>query len=194
MIAAGQAHNDPDEAYKVNLFLDERPAGPDREMALAYVRSASDVNQMEDVAFFSRYGEISRAVGFFAEPLVLWRNASSKSTAGMRRRSARSSTRPSREHTAALREGKLPPSCLLSLILSQRASTVDAAYPERVASVEAPTMAGPEVRMAIDEVSKRVIFERWGEMKGVVAKLLIALAVPFREARESDLAPEKIHT
>ena len=64
----GQADNDPDEKYKVGLFLGERQAGPDREMALAYVRSASDVNQMEDVAFFSRYGEVSCAVAFFAEP------------------------------------------------------------------------------------------------------------------------------
>src|ERR1700730_7467363 len=32
------------------------------------MRSASEVNQMADVAFFSRYGEGSRAVGFYSEP------------------------------------------------------------------------------------------------------------------------------
>ena len=37
-------------------------------MALAYVRSASDIMRMAEVDFFSRYGEASRAVGFFAEP------------------------------------------------------------------------------------------------------------------------------
>jgi len=44
------------------------PAGPDREMVLAYVRSASEVNRMTDIAFFSRYGEAGRAVGFYSEP------------------------------------------------------------------------------------------------------------------------------
>jgi hypothetical protein len=38
-----------------DLLLGEREAGPDREMALAFVRSASKVNQMTDVAFFAHY-------------------------------------------------------------------------------------------------------------------------------------------
>ena len=37
-------------------------------MALAFVRSASIVNQMTDVEFFAHYGETSRIVGFFPEP------------------------------------------------------------------------------------------------------------------------------
>ena len=48
-----------------------------------------------------------------------------------------------------------------------------------------------EIRMSIDEVGKRVVFERWGEIKGVGAELLIALAAPFREAREDELPPER---
>jgi hypothetical protein len=40
VLAAGQENEDPAEAYKVELFTDERPPGPDREMSLAYVRSA----------------------------------------------------------------------------------------------------------------------------------------------------------
>ena len=153
MIAAGQEHNDPDEAYKVNLFLDERPAGPDREMALAYVRSASDINQMEDVAFFSHYGEVSRAVGFFTEPT----STVAERIFDLHRRHAAAVCKVFDEgisrHRAALREGKLPPSCLLSLIVSQRASDVDAAYPEHVPSVKPTIAARPEIRMAIDELA-----------------------------------------
>ena len=37
-------------------------------MALAYVRSASEINQMTDIAFFAHYGETSRIVGFFPNP------------------------------------------------------------------------------------------------------------------------------
>jgi hypothetical protein len=45
--------------------------------------------------------------------------------------------------------------------------------------------------MSVDEVGKRVVFERWGEIKGVGAELLIALAAPFRRARERELVPEE---
>jgi hypothetical protein len=48
-----------------------------------------------------------------------------------------------------------------------------------------------EIRMSIDEAGKRVVFERWGEITGVGAELLIALAAPFREARNGELAPEE---
>ena len=68
ILAAGQEGEDPADAYDVDLLLGEREAGPDREMALAFVRSASIVNQMTDVEFFAHYGETSRIVGFFQEP------------------------------------------------------------------------------------------------------------------------------
>jgi hypothetical protein len=45
--------------------------------------------------------------------------------------------------------------------------------------------------MSVDEVDKCVAFEGWGEIKGVGAELLIALAAPFRQARERELAPEE---
>ena len=67
VLAASQEHEDPAEAYKVDLFTDKRPAGSDREMALGYVRSATMVSQIEDTAFFARYGDASRVVRHFAE-------------------------------------------------------------------------------------------------------------------------------
>ena len=45
--------------------------------------------------------------------------------------------------------------------------------------------------MSIDEVGKRVVLEGWGEIKGVGAELVIALAAPFREARQRELRPEQ---
>jgi hypothetical protein len=65
ILAAGLADEDPEEAYKVELFTGERQSGPDREMALAYIRSASRIKDMDDEAFFARFGEASRAVGYF---------------------------------------------------------------------------------------------------------------------------------
>ncbi|MBA2556481.1 MAG: 7-cyano-7-deazaguanine synthase, partial [Chloroflexi bacterium] len=54
VLAAGQADADPPEAYEVDLFTGSRPRGPDREMALAYVRSASAIDKIDDLAFFVR--------------------------------------------------------------------------------------------------------------------------------------------
>ena len=68
VLAAGQEDEDPADAYKVDLLLDGREPGPDREMALAFVRSASKVSQMTDVEFFAHFGETGRIVSFFQEP------------------------------------------------------------------------------------------------------------------------------
>ena len=45
ILAAGLEQEDPAEAYKVDLFTGERSPGPGRELALAYVRSASDIDR-----------------------------------------------------------------------------------------------------------------------------------------------------
>jgi hypothetical protein len=90
---------------------------------------------------------------------------------------------------ADIRNGSLPSDCLVSLVVGQRGEVRP--YP---APASAPRMAETplqEIRICIDEGGKRVIFERWGEIKGVGAELLIALAVPFREAWKGELAPEK---
>ena len=188
VLAAGQEHEDPAEAYKVDLFTGERPAGTDREMALAYVRSASGVLRMEDVAFFAQYGEASRVVGYFSEP--------ADRVAGrifdLHHRHASAVCRVFDDAIAnlnsALREGSLPTDCLISLVISQRDEM--SAYPAPSAAFEEVVAIGADIRMAIDEHRKRVVFDRWGEIRGVSAELMIALAEPFREAMHDELAPE----
>jgi hypothetical protein len=90
---------------------------------------------------------------------------------------------------ANIRNGSLLPDCLLCLVVGQRSE--DTSYPS---STRTPTLAETplqEIRMSVDEVGKRVVFEEWGEIKGVGAELLIALAALFRQARERELAPEE---
>ena len=189
VLAAGQDHEDPAEAYKVDLFEGERRSGQDREMALAYVRSASEINRMADVAFFARYGEASRAVGYFPE--------AADTVAGRifdlhrRHASAVCSVFDAAvsSHAAAFREGTLPSTCLLSLVAGRRAG--DSAYPVESRAIERLVLAGLDIRMAIDEDHKRVIFDRWGEIKGVSAGLMIALAEPFKQAKRNELSPER---
>ena len=176
----------PLEAYKVDLFTGERPAGPGREMALAYVRSASDITGMTEVDFFSRYGEASRALRFFEEPA----STVARLIHDLHRRHAaavcRVVNRAISENAARLREGTLPPSSLLRLIPAQPEG--ECAYPKSDREIKQPILATPQIRLAIDR--ERVFFDRWGPIRGVGAELLIALAEPFREAMKAELTPE----
>lgn len=190
VLAAGQQEEDPAEAYKVDLFLGERPVGPDREIALAFVRSASRIKEMEDAAFFAAYGETSRIVPYFPE----WVDTVATRALDLHRRHARDICRVFDEAIAAqagaLREGSLPADCLLTLVVGQSGDL--GAYRARAPSVKREQAEPPrkEIRIAIDEQRGRVLFEGWGEIKGVGAELLIALAGPFREAVRKELAPE----
>jgi hypothetical protein len=187
-IAAGQEDEDPAEAYKVDLFCGPRPAGVDREMALAYVRSASKIRQLDDVAFFAQHGEISRVVGYF--------NESANSAAGrildLYRRHAsavcQAFDRAIATHAGALREGSLPADCLLLLVVGRQGAASKYCSPTR--EVGDAAAAGGLIRMAIDEAGDRVVFDRWGSITGVSARLLIVLAEPFRAAAREERAPE----
>jgi hypothetical protein len=92
-------------------------------------------------------------------------------------------------HAADLRQRKLPPTCLLSLVVSQQDG--ESADVERPAAVEQADAIDTEIRMAIDDKSNRVIFVRWGELQGKSAALIIILAGPFRQAMQEERAPEQ---
>jgi hypothetical protein len=95
-----------------------------------------------------------------------------------------------RMNAAKMRDGSLPADCLISLVVGQGAGD----HPDYAPSRAVEPLASPpprEIRMSIDEGSKRVMFERWGEIGGIGAELLIALAAPFREATQKERAPEQ---
>ena len=92
VLAAGVADQDPAEAYRVDLLTGERDAGPDRDLALAYERAATEINWMAGDTFFAHYGEVSRIVAYFAEPAVRWPSVSSVFFDGIQRASATSLT------------------------------------------------------------------------------------------------------
>jgi 7-cyano-7-deazaguanine synthase in queuosine biosynthesis len=188
VLAAGQAHQDPAEAYKCDLFLGQRPAGPDREMALAYVRSASRIKKMDDVAFFTHYGETSRIVGHYPEPVD--RVAERIFNLHHRHASAVCEVFDAMTgaHASALREGSLLADCLLSLVVGQRSDLTT--YPRPAKEPERLTSLGSDIRISITEDQRRVVFEGWGEVRGESAKLLSTLAAPFQEATRDGVTPE----
>src|ERR1700733_13371423 len=52
-------------------------------------------------------------------------------------------------------------------------------------------LAAQEIRISIDEGGKCVVFQRWGELKGAHAKLIIALSELYRDATRNELSPER---
>jgi hypothetical protein len=189
ILAASQQEEDPVDAYEVDLLLGEREAGPDREMALAYVRSASKIKRMTDIEFLANYGETSRIVGFFGEPA----NTVTQRIFHLHRRHADAVCNvfdnAIATNAAEIREGSLPASCLLSLIVARGGEALN--YVPLSAAPASPNLPAPEIRLSIDAGSKRVSFARWGDLKGADAKLIIALAAPFRKASQDELAPER---
>ena len=189
VLAADQGDADPADAYKVDLFEGGRPAGPDRELALAYVRSAAKIERMSDVAFFGQYGETSRIVGYFPER--------ADTVAGrifdMHQRHATAVGRvlgqAIRDHAEALRHGDLPEDSLIPLVVGRDACSTYAFGRDQPSE---PASAGQGwILLAIDEQAGRVVFNGLGELRGVNVGLIAALAEPFRDAMHEELAPER---
>jgi 7-cyano-7-deazaguanine synthase in queuosine biosynthesis len=116
VLAADLEAEDPQEAYKIDLLTGERVEGEPRMMISAYVETASQLTRMTPVDFFSRYGEASRVVRQL--------EGSPDSTAlmlfGLHRKQARQVTQvidaAIAKHASAIRERKLPATCLLRLV------------------------------------------------------------------------------
>jgi hypothetical protein len=138
---------------------------------------------MADVAFFSRYGEVSRSVGFYSEPA----RTVAEHIFDLHRRHAaavcRVFDRAIGSCAAELREGSLPSSCLLSLVVGQHGEDPVTGYPDRSQAADRTIMTRPEIRMAVDEKRKRVI-------NGSLAKLKLEhQAVKDELARLKHLPP-----
>ena len=189
MIATGLEEADPAEAYKVSLFEGERRKGPDREMALSYVRLATHIQQMPDVAFFNRFGEANRIVDCFDDPA----NIIGERIYQLYQRHAKgvcaAIDEALKRNVAALREQALSPHCLLSLVARNSPRNAEDHRLPRLTRF-ADAFRDTRVAIAIDEANRRVIIDRWGTIKGRSADILIALAIPFRKAVAGELPPE----
>src|SRR5262249_54874174 len=66
ILAADAVEHDPVEMYKVELLADARIKSMDQTMAESYVRTALELRDMSDLAFFGRFGgETARVLTCF---------------------------------------------------------------------------------------------------------------------------------
>jgi hypothetical protein len=121
---------------------------------------------MTDVAFFSRYGEASRAIGFYSEPT----GTVAERIFDLHRRHAAAVCGvfdgAISSYAAELREGKLPSSCLLSPVVGQQEGDAATGYPERSRTADHTITIRREIRVAIDVNRRRVIIQSMGRDQG----------------------------
>jgi hypothetical protein len=127
VLAAGQEANDPGEAYKVDLLVGEREKGKakksdPRTMIAAYLETANEIEKMDVLQFFSRFGEASRVLRHIFGNA----DATAMQVFDLHRRHAKQVTgvidQAFAKHGAAIRKRELPASCLLRLVYDSGSS------------------------------------------------------------------------
>jgi hypothetical protein len=116
VLAAGQEAADPARGYRLDLLTGERAEGHPRTMLAVYVETASRIAQMAPLQFFTRYGEVSRALRHIeGNP-----DGTAQKVFDLYQRHARQVSKVVDEalarYAAQIRRRELPASCLVRLV------------------------------------------------------------------------------
>ena len=120
VVAAGLEEQDKSEYYEKDVFLDSLEEGRETAFAEGYVRTAFEINEMDDVQFFSKYPELGEAVHFQGIPpddcgqklYDLYQRHAAEVVKG--------ATGKCNEHQKDLLAGKLSDNCLISMLAHRR--------------------------------------------------------------------------
>jgi Queuosine biosynthesis protein QueC len=120
ILAANVAEHDPVEMYKVELLAGPRDKADDKTMAESYVRTALELRELGDLAFFGRFGgETARVLACFPS---LSADEAGRRVFDLHQRHARAIGDVLRAavegHSAQLVDRSLPPSSLLMMTVS----------------------------------------------------------------------------
>ncbi|MFZ5452469.1 MAG: 7-cyano-7-deazaguanine synthase [Thermodesulfobacteriota bacterium] len=133
VLASGNAPYEPQEIYEVDLLTGAREKPEDKTMLESYARTATLVTKMNDIEFFSNFGEASRVSSYLD-------GASDEIGArifDLHKRHAEQVCRVIdngiKSHVREIREGTLPESCLLILALPENYRNLgEVSMPERI--------------------------------------------------------------
>lgn len=198
VLAAGLGVHDPETLYRLDPLVGDLPRGVARTMAEAYVRSASDIDRMNDLAFFSRFGEAGRAVRFLSDNA----NEAGRKIYELHKRHANEVCavvdNAIRSNASALRSHSLPASCLVVLALPKRGDVEsfipstplkDPAELEFESELEA-AQSGIEIRIAFDDEKQDVILGPSERLGRASYSLLNSLRPEYEAAKQAGKAPE----
>lgn len=135
-IAAGLEKHDKSDNYERDIFLDSLDEGRETAYAEGYVRTALQINKMNDIQFFARYPELDEVVGY----LDLSANESGQKIYQLFQDHAKEviyvATAKLTEYQKDLIDGSLPDNCLTSMLASRHhlQNPLDA-YAEKVARI-----------------------------------------------------------
>lgn len=129
VLAACQEENDPGEAYRVDLLVGERGKGDPRIMLAAYLETANEIEKMDALRFFSRFGEASRVLRHIPGNA----DATAMQIFDLHQRHAKHVTgvidRAFATHAPAIRKRELPANCLLRLVYDSGPSVAGVSSP-----------------------------------------------------------------
>lgn len=115
VIAANATKHDPQVMYDVDLFTGERQDTKDVTLAESYARTATEIDDMSDQQFFSRFGEAARAIRALDGPA----NENARRIFDLYKRHAHEVTQvlasALKQYAKKIVKKSLPPSCLLML-------------------------------------------------------------------------------
>ena len=124
MLAANCANYDPEEMYKVDLLTGARADPTDQTMAESYVRTALELREISELAFFGRFGgESLRACSGFPS---LKTDTVAEQVLGLHRRHGQRIwdvlTNAIKVHSDELLHGALPSSSVLMMAITRGAT------------------------------------------------------------------------
>ncbi|MFO0839075.1 MAG: hypothetical protein U1D55_11195 [Phycisphaerae bacterium] len=154
VLAAAAEANDPADAYGVDLLLGPRAVGEPRTMLAAYVETASEITKLSATEFFSRYGEVGRALRHLdgspdlaAFKIYELHKRHSKQVVEVVDGAIS-------KHATAIRNRELPESCLLRLVC-------DTAVPVSVEQATNATIIRSEPQLALGDYAFRKKGSAW---------------------------------
>jgi hypothetical protein len=144
-------------------------------MALAFVRHASAIKDMSDMAFFARFPEANRAVEQFDEPARVIAERIFDLHVRHSEGVCAAFDEATRRLAPQLRSGALPETSLMRLVDGAGAS-VKVEVPAEPVERPSAGLGSPVRQLVLDPSGETVTIEGWGRIAGVGAALLNALA------------------
>ena len=196
VLAACLEEHEPAGLYDTDLFLGERKPGPDLTLAEAYIFTASRLATMTELGFLARYGQVYRALPYLdgtadenATRLHLLHARHGKEVLAV-------VDRELAKHASLDAILSLPAGSLLSMIQSRPTqSFLDPIESEPAASEQPPSTMPSElewpIRLALDEVGKRIVFPYGIVLSGASYGLVAALLPAFQEGQTENCQAEQ---
>jgi 7-cyano-7-deazaguanine synthase in queuosine biosynthesis len=196
-LAAGLGDDDPREMYEVDLLTGARDEGPDKTMAVAFVRHALELGDLTVKTFLDRFGgELARAMSAIPGMTA---NEIARATLELHHRQA-SAVRSVLEegyrlHAQELASRSLPSTCILRMVAGPEgvvAPSVQASEQREPYPPDSRDFARTSrVRIALDPQSKRVLVEGLPPLEGVTSYAVLEILVATAERdRNERRAPE----